>query len=193
MMNFIIFKHRVNYFIFIFLIIFITIIKAEIETATVTSIAAAARVTATAIESETETEIVTAIAGSHLNANLNLNLNLNLNVPPADHVTNEYDWRQAINSVSLSAISYCKNNTILKGNFSANQLSNLYEKDKFPLNINDFIVTDLIHNTDHDVNGFVGYSIQEKTIFVVFRGSVSPANWLDNFDTVMTRYPPCSG
>ena len=191
MMNFIIFKHRVNYFIFIFLIIFITIIKAEIETATVTSIAAAARVTATAIESETETEIVTAIAGSHLNANLNLNLNLN--VPPADHVTNEYDWRQAINSVSLSAISYCKNNTILKGNFSANQLSNLYEKDKFPLNINDFIVTDLIHNTDHDVNGFVGYSIQEKTIFVVFRGSVSPANWLDNFDTVMTRYPPCSG
>ena len=191
MMNFIIFKHRVNYFIFIFLIIFITITKAEIETATVTSIAAAARVTATAIESETETEIVTAIAGSHLNANLNLNLNLN--VPPADHVTNEYDWRQAINSVSLSAISYCKNNTILKGNFSANQLSNLYEKDKFPLNINDFIVTDLIHNTDHDVNGFVGYSIQEKTIFVVFRGSVSPANWLDNFDTVMTRYPPCSG
>ena len=191
MMNFIIFKHRVSYFIFIFLIILITIIKAETETATttatITSIAAAARVTATATESKTE--IVTAIAGSHLNANLNLNLN----VPPADHVTNEYDWRQAINSVSLSAISYCKNTTILKGNFSENQLSNLYEKDKFPLNMNDFIVTDLIHNTDHDVNGFVGYSIQEKTIFVVFRGSVSPANWLDNFDTVMTRYPPCSG
>lgn len=137
-------------------------------------------------ETATETEIVTAVAGSHLNANLNLNL-------LADHITNEYDWRQAINSVSLSAISYCKNTTILKGNFSENQLSNLYEKDKFPLNMNDFVVTDLIYNTDHDVNGFVGYSIQEKTIFVVFRGSVSPANWLDNFDTVMTRYPPCSG
>ena len=153
--------------------ILITMIKAEIESVK---------------EAEAEAEIVTAITSSHLNANANLNLNI-----PAEHLTNEYDWRQAINSVSLSAISYCKNTTILKGNFSENQMSNLFEKDKFPLNMNDFIVTDLIHNTDHDVNGFVGYSVQEKTIFVVFRGSVSPANWLDNFDTVMTRYPPCSG
>ena len=172
------FRYRIDYLIFIFLMILITMIKAEIVTETETA-TAAERVTATAAA-----KAVTAIVGSRSNANLNI---------LADHVTNEYDWRQAINSVSLSAISYCKNTTILKGNFSENQMSNLFEKDKFPLNMNDFIVTDLIHNTDHDVNGFVGYSVQEKTIFVVFRGSVSPANWLDNFDTVMTRYPPCSG
>ena len=169
----------------------ITMIKAETATATATATATETEIlvlTATAAERVTATAtaavIVAEIVGSRSNANLN-----NL----ADHVTNEYDWRQAINSVSLSAISYCKNTTILRGNFSENQISNLFEKDKFPLNLNDFLVTDLIYNTDHDVNGFVGYSVQEKTVFVVFRGSVSPANWLDNFDTVMTRYPPCSG
>ena len=107
--------------------------------------------------------------------------------------TSEYDWRSALNTVSLSAVSYCKNTTILKGNFTVNQVSYVSEKDKFPSNIDDFVVTDLVHNMEHDVNGFVGYSVKERTVFVVFRGSVSPSNWLNNFDTVMTRYPPCSG
>jgi hypothetical protein len=109
------------------------------------------------------------------------------------HISSEYDWRTAINAVSLSALSYCKNTTILKGNFTTNQLTTTAETDKFPLSIYDFVVTDLVHNTEHDVNGFVGYSVKEKTVFVVFRGSVSPSNWLNNFDTVMTRYPMCSG
>ena len=109
------------------------------------------------------------------------------------HITSEYDWRTAINAVSLSALSYCKNTTIMKGNFSVNQPPTISEKDKFPLNIDDFVVTDLVHNTEHDVNGFVGYSVKEKTVFVVFRGSVSQSNWLNNFDTVMTKYPMCSG
>lgn len=109
------------------------------------------------------------------------------------HITSEYDWHTAINAVSLSTISYCKNTTIIKGNFTLNQQSTIPEKDKFPSNINDFFVTDLVHNTEHDVNGFVGYSVKEKAVFVVFRGSVSPSNWLNNFDTVMTRYPMCSG
>jgi hypothetical protein len=108
-------------------------------------------------------------------------------------MTSEYDWHTAVNAVSLSAISYCKNTTILKGNFTLNQQSTIPEKDKFPSNINDFVVTDLVRNTEHDVNGFVGYSVKEKSVFVVFRGSVSPSNWLNNFDTVMTRYPMCSG
>ena len=109
------------------------------------------------------------------------------------HITSEYDWRTAINAVSLSALSYCKNTTIMIGNFSVNQPPTISEKDKFPLNIDDFVVTDLVHNTEHDVNGFVGYSVKEKTVFVVFRGSVSQSNWLNNFDTVMTKYPMCSG
>ena len=59
------------------------------------------------------------------------------------YITSEYDWGTAINAVSLSAISYCKNTTIIKGNFTRNQQSTTPEKDKFPSNVDDFFVTDL--------------------------------------------------
>jgi predicted lipase len=90
-----------------------------------------------------------------------------------------FDWRSANSSVSLSALAYCSNETIMSGNYS----------DAIP--ISDFSPTKIIYNRYYDVNGFIGVSKKEKTIFVVFRGSETITNWLDDFETLMTSYPLC--
>lgn len=108
-------------------------------------------------------------------------------------ILSEYDMKSAYSSATLSALAYCKNTTILAGNFTFNQPSENHQNGFILANISDFIPTHSIRNSDHDVSGYIGYSISEETIFVVFRGTVSTQNWLNNFDTIKTVYPLCSG
>lgn len=91
-----------------------------------------------------------------------------------------YDWRTANSTVALSALAYCGNETIMAGHYN----------DSFF--VNDFIPSNLIYNKQYDVNGFIGVSNSEKAIYVVFRGSMTITNWLDDFETLMTSYPLCA-
>lgn len=107
-------------------------------------------------------------------------------------VLSEYDMKTASSAASLSAFAYC-NSTILAGNFTFKKTS-INDQNSLPLsNPSDFITTHFIRNFDHDVSGFIGYSILEETIFVVFRGTASKKNWLNNIDTRRTDYPLCPG
>ena len=105
--------------------------------------------------------------------------------------TNVYDIHTATTSSALSAIAYCEDKNILLGNYSIHQNPTTSEKDIFPSFLSDFVPTQLFRNKDHDVGGFIGFSTKEKTIFVVFRGSKSVSNWLNNFDTARVEYPMC--
>lgn len=91
-----------------------------------------------------------------------------------------YDWRAANSSVTFSAIAYCGNETIMSGNYNDSSF------------VKDFVPATIIYNRYYDVNGFIGTSEAEKSIYVVFRGSMTITNWLDDFETLMTSYPMCS-
>ena len=92
----------------------------------------------------------------------------------------EYDWRVANASASLSAFAYCGNDTILAfRNYSGP--------------VADLVPTNYVFDRYYDVHGYIGYSESYRVIFVVFRGSLSIKNWLDDFDTLMTSYPLCAG
>jgi hypothetical protein len=55
------------------------------------------------------------------------------------------------------------------------------------------VVTNYVYDRYYDVHGYLAHSAAYKAIFVVFRGSLSIKNWLDDFDTLMTGYPLCAG
>lgn len=60
--------------------------------------------------------------------------------------------------------------------------------------VSGFVATKVISNIANDVEGFVGYLPSDKSIFVVFRGSISIRNWLTNLTTTKTNYttfPAC--
>jgi len=94
--------------------------------------------------------------------------------PPA------FDARMANATVVLSAYAYCSNATIVAGGFPAG-------------GVDDFVTTNVVYNRYYDVHGYVGYSERLRAVFVVFRGSLSIKNWLDDFDTLMTSFPLCTG
>ena len=104
-----------------------------------------------------------------------------------------YPLKIAGYAVSLSAIAYCSDNVILSGNYSDNQLSSVPTIDVYPTDVEDFYPTNLIHDPELDVNGYMGYSLQQNLIFIVFRGSTSKENWKTDFDSVRTTYPMCPG
>ena len=57
-----------------------------------------------------------------------------------------------------------------------------------------FVPTYVIYDQRTDTEGYIGYLPLEKTIFVVFRGSISTKNWLTDFDfrkTSYDTYPEC--
>ena len=91
----------------------------------------------------------------------------------------DYDYHMANATVVLSAYAYCSNATIAAGGF--------------PGALNDFVTTNVVYNRYYDVHGYIGYSSRLRAVFVVFRGSLSIKNWLDDFDTLMTAYPLCAG
>lgn len=51
-----------------------------------------------------------------------------------------------------------------------------------------------VANLEHeatDTHGYVGYFPDQKSIYVVFRGSTSTTNWITNLDSLTTPYPSC--
>jgi hypothetical protein len=58
-----------------------------------------------------------------------------------------------------------------------------------------FVATYSIHDSKTDTTGYIGYLPSQKSIFVVFRGSVSWKNWASDLDAVKTSYtsfPECN-
>ena len=87
------------------------------------------------------------------------------------------DFKKSNTSVWLSGYAYCDKNTY-----------NL-------ININGFQYTDTLYDTKTDVQGFVGYSLAEKTIYVVIRGTSSVLNWIDDLEIKLVNYdsyPSCN-
>ena len=84
----------------------------------------------------------------------------------------------AINtSASLSAQAYCDPEFYLT-NMYTDYASN-------------FIPTYRIMSLDHDLNGFIGYRNDDRSIYVVFRGSSSITNFIDDMNFFQVPYPYC--
>lgn len=58
----------------------------------------------------------------------------------------------------------------------------------FQGDVEGFVVTKTIYNEEHDTEGFVGYLPSDESIYVAFRGSSSPENWVTNLDAVAVDY-----
>ena len=86
----------------------------------------------------------------------------------------QYDVTQANIGVWLSGAAYC-------------------EKDIYTTMVLDgpatgFIVTNVLYDLKTDLQGFIGYMESTKSIHVVFRGSSSLLNWLDNLQIKQVPY-----
>lgn len=94
--------------------------------------------------------------------------------------TDSYDIKEANTTVYLSGAAYCgkdKYNTmILKGPAT------------------NFITKQILYYKKYDIQGYTGIIESKKTIYVVFRGSSSAKNWIDDFEikkTAYLTYPEC--
>ena len=56
-----------------------------------------------------------------------------------------------------------------------------------------FVPYSTIDDSKYDTHGFIGYRVDDETIYVVFRGSEDIANWIDNIRITFTDYPYCDG
>lgn len=91
-----------------------------------------------------------------------------------------FNWPLANITVSLSAEAYCDPETYLERDFS-----------KVSPYVKNFKPTYRIQSIEsHDVNGFVG--TMETSIYIVFRGSQSLSNFVDDFD-IRTQEEYCTG
>jgi predicted lipase len=54
------------------------------------------------------------------------------------------------------------------------------------------VVTDVIDDKAEDVQGYVGYIPSKSSIYVVYRGSTSISDWVNNIDVILTGYNKCS-
>jgi Lipase (class 3) len=85
-----------------------------------------------------------------------------------------YNISQSEISVWLSSAAYC-------------------DVDKYPTMkiggpANDFILTDIIYSKKTDILGYIGILHSSTTIYVVYRGSSSLLNWLDDFEIKKVPY-----
>lgn len=65
---------------------------------------------------------------------------------------------------------------------------------KFEYTAEGFVPTTYLFDAHSDTNGYVGYLPSDKSIYVVFRGSLSLDNWLTDFNGVLANYdksPEC--
>lgn len=51
----------------------------------------------------------------------------------------------------------------------------------------------VLYDTKTDLQGFIGVSSLYKQIYIVFRGSSSIINWMDDFEVNLVSYPNCDG
>lgn len=83
-------------------------------------------------------------------------------------------------SAILSAAAYCGKDN--------------YAKMRFQEPVEHFFVTDTIYDEATDLHGFVGVLHSKHTIYVVFRGSNSIRNWIEDFEFTKVEYlsfPDC--
>jgi len=91
-----------------------------------------------------------------------------------------FNWSLANITVALSAEAYCDPDTYLNRDFS-----------KVSLFVQNFKPTYRIRSVQsHDINGFIG--TMESSIYIVFRGSQSLSNFVDDFD-IRTQEAYCDG
>lgn len=94
--------------------------------------------------------------------------------------SNSYSLTIATNSVWLSGASYCD--------------KDIYKTMSLGGPVTDFKLTDIIYDKKSDMQGYVGVLPSTKSIYVVFRGSSSTLNWLDDFEIILIpydTYPEC--
>jgi hypothetical protein len=100
-------------------------------------------------------------------------------IPSRNFVSSElFDWALANTTAMLSAQAYCDSTLYLSQNFSS-YASN-------------FIPTFRIFSPEHDLNGYIGYRAYDQSIYVVFRGSTSMKNFVDDMNFFQTPYPYCA-
>lgn len=83
-------------------------------------------------------------------------------------------------AVWLSGASYCG-----KENYKSMRLSGPAKN---------FQVTDVLYDSNTDLQGYIGVLKQSKIIYIVFRGSSSKLNWMADFEVIRTpyyTYPEC--
>jgi hypothetical protein len=91
-----------------------------------------------------------------------------------------YDIEEAKRSVYISGAAYCG-----KDNYKTMQLSGP---------ATGFVVEDVLYDRKTDLQGYIGYMKNYKTIYVALRGSSSAMNWLDDFEVRLvdyTTWPEC--
>eukprot|EP01038_Epipyxis_sp_PR26KG_P008681 gene8681-11732_t len=85
-----------------------------------------------------------------------------------------FDYNQAQRALWLSVAAYCGKDA--------------YKSHVFKGPTSGFIVTHVMYDPTPDTEGYIGYLPSDKTIYVVYRGSSSIRNWVDNIDVVKTSY-----
>lgn len=91
-----------------------------------------------------------------------------------------YNSTQAQIGVFLSGAAYCGKDKYLSMNLTGPAKN--------------FIVSSVLHDKSSDLEGFIGYLDSTKSIHVVFRGSSSILNWLDDLQIRQVDYisfPEC--
>lgn len=88
-----------------------------------------------------------------------------------------FDWTIGNTSVVLSANAYCDLSGILTHQFSGYASG--------------FQALATFEESSYDTQGYIGVMDSQKTIYVIFRGSESITDWIDNLDVVLTTYPYC--
>ena len=85
-----------------------------------------------------------------------------------------YDINVAETAVWLSGAAYCG-----KDNYTSMKLAGP---------ASNFIVENVLYDKKTDLEGYTGVLISTNSIYVVFRGSFSDRNWIDDFEILKTKY-----
>ena len=96
------------------------------------------------------------------------------------HTSSAFDWTMGNLTLNHAQNAYCNVNTYMTRNYRSVLAG--------------FVPTYVITDAPHDTHGYIGYHTGQRAIYVVFRGSESLQNWLDDLDVVLTGYsaPGCS-
>jgi hypothetical protein len=90
-----------------------------------------------------------------------------------------FDWSMGNTTVWLSAGAYCETNTYMTRAYKGYSAG--------------FVPTYVLDDKDTDTQGYVGYRSSDSSIYVVYRGSTSISDWVNNLQVTTTDYPKCSG
>ena len=91
-----------------------------------------------------------------------------------------YDTNQSNICVWLSGAAYCDKDN--------------YESMKLAGPASGFELTNVLYDKHTDLQGYVGYLAKANSIYVIFRGTSSMTNWLDDAEIIQTSYttfPEC--